>query len=366
MRYAYIDIEASEGRSICSIGYVVADEEFNILERDDILINPEATFRTAPYGRKKSDRGIVLAYPPATFRKNPNFKRAYPTVRALLERDDATIMGFSHLNDIRYLHRAAKRYKLEPPTYSFFEIQDFYCKAVANSPESLSLERILAKLDISFDGYALHKSVDDAEMSMLIFRKICETSGLSPSETLAKYPRYVGRCDGFEVSYGGAGSKNKTDILVRRYANAAVCSYLSSVRLSPDPSNAYSGKAVCADKRLAFADRRFCINLIAVLAAHGVRFSQSVKGADYYIRFSPEEGSDSRDRLSNLRCDPKAKRLEVLDADAFLASFGESIESVRNLNDAKTEKRIRNIERNIERIKTESQTSDDAPNAADV
>ena len=37
MRYLFFDIECSEGRSICSFGYVLTDCVFNIIEKKDIL-----------------------------------------------------------------------------------------------------------------------------------------------------------------------------------------------------------------------------------------------------------------------------------------------------------------------------------------
>lgn len=41
MKYLSFDIECCDGRHICEFGYVVADEKFNVLERDCITMNPE-------------------------------------------------------------------------------------------------------------------------------------------------------------------------------------------------------------------------------------------------------------------------------------------------------------------------------------
>ena len=44
MKYLAFDIEAANGyqlSSICSIGIVVADEQFNIISRENIWINPK-------------------------------------------------------------------------------------------------------------------------------------------------------------------------------------------------------------------------------------------------------------------------------------------------------------------------------------
>ena len=46
--YLFFDIESAncyggEGH-ICSFGYVICDSDFNVLEMDDIVMNPEAPF----------------------------------------------------------------------------------------------------------------------------------------------------------------------------------------------------------------------------------------------------------------------------------------------------------------------------------
>ncbi len=38
MRYLFFDIECSEGKSMCSFGYVLTDEKFRILEKDDFVV----------------------------------------------------------------------------------------------------------------------------------------------------------------------------------------------------------------------------------------------------------------------------------------------------------------------------------------
>ncbi|MBO5982295.1 MAG: hypothetical protein J6Q06_00265, partial [Clostridia bacterium] len=63
MDYLFFDIECSEGKSICSFGYVLTDEFFCIKEKKDILINPQSYFHTGPWSKKAKDEGISLAYP---------------------------------------------------------------------------------------------------------------------------------------------------------------------------------------------------------------------------------------------------------------------------------------------------------------
>ena len=106
---------------MCSFGYVLTDEDFRILKKEDILINPEAGFCTRAWSKKKREegRGITLAYPEKVFRKSPTFPKVYEKIRDILEKDGQTIIGFSHANDVRYLCTACRRYKLPFFSYSF-------------------------------------------------------------------------------------------------------------------------------------------------------------------------------------------------------------------------------------------------------
>lgn len=44
MDYLFFDIECCDGRNICEFGYVVADENLKPINKDIILINPDARF----------------------------------------------------------------------------------------------------------------------------------------------------------------------------------------------------------------------------------------------------------------------------------------------------------------------------------
>ena len=57
---------------MCSFGYVLTDEKFRILEKDDILMNPEAIFHTGAWGKKNREAypGIEMAYPKEVFLKS--------------------------------------------------------------------------------------------------------------------------------------------------------------------------------------------------------------------------------------------------------------------------------------------------------
>ena len=74
MNYLFFDIECSDGRHMCSFGYVLTDSNFAILKKEDILINPEAPFRLSRYNGEPQ---ITLGYP-----KEKSKKSSKPRINA--------------------------------------------------------------------------------------------------------------------------------------------------------------------------------------------------------------------------------------------------------------------------------------------
>ena len=45
MKYLFFDIECCDGNHICSFGYVIVNNNFEILEKKDLVMNPEKRFK---------------------------------------------------------------------------------------------------------------------------------------------------------------------------------------------------------------------------------------------------------------------------------------------------------------------------------
>jgi histidyl-tRNA synthetase len=74
MKYLFFDIECSivskTAAKICAFGYCLTDEKFNILDKQDILINPQGGFHLTD---RKGTQGLVLPYKYEEFKKYPTF-----------------------------------------------------------------------------------------------------------------------------------------------------------------------------------------------------------------------------------------------------------------------------------------------------
>lgn len=175
MDYLYFDTECCNGESLCSFGYVIVDCEFNIIEKKDILINPETEFKL---GRAGFDPAINLAYSEEEFRKSPKFTDVYGEIKGLLEKEDRAFLGHSIDHDLKYLYNACVRYDKSEINVKAYDTQRIY------NSVSYSLHKIMHELEIDISNFKEHNSRDDAEMSMLYIKAICERQNINIDELL--------------------------------------------------------------------------------------------------------------------------------------------------------------------------------------
>jgi len=91
--YLFLDIECCNGNHICSIGYVICDEKFTVIDKKDIIINPEREFKLARAG---FDPRVKLAYKPEYFKTQPNFKQVYNEVNKIFRFPTTVLIKSRH------------------------------------------------------------------------------------------------------------------------------------------------------------------------------------------------------------------------------------------------------------------------------
>lgn len=166
MKLLFIDIECCNGYNICSFGYVLTNDLFEIIKKEDIVINPNRRFKLS---RANFDPSIELAYDQEFFYKQPKFNQYYEKIKEILTDKENICFGHSVLSDMRFLNNDCKRYKLPVLKIKSFDTQKIY-----NKNKQVKLETIAKELNIDVSNLMKHKSCDDAEISMLILKKICE------------------------------------------------------------------------------------------------------------------------------------------------------------------------------------------------
>lgn len=173
MKYVYFDIECAsniEGKAkICSLGYVVTTPSFNILEKDDLIINPNIERKNySSYVMKN-----IVKYTVDELESKETFPFYYEKIKNLLENEDHIVLGYDVKNDIRDLIDECERYELPVIKVKSYDIQKIY-KDFSKEKEFISLGKLIKELNIDLNLFVEHNSEDDAEMTMVATREICK------------------------------------------------------------------------------------------------------------------------------------------------------------------------------------------------
>ena len=186
MNYLFFDCECANSfnkiSKICSIGYCLTDPMFNLIKKEDIIINPQSMFDKHLLNNKNE---VHLSYSKSKFTKASNFKKHYPKLKELFL-SNVLVFGFSLDNDIKFLLDAYKRYNLEIINFRYVDVQQIY-KKYSKETFNTSLNKSLLELGIDISNEVHHKSDDDAYMTMLVLKKIIEVTGKSLLELLDMY-----------------------------------------------------------------------------------------------------------------------------------------------------------------------------------
>ncbi len=289
MKFVFFDIECSGVQKnvapICAFGYVTCDENFVVKEREDILINPRAKFRLT---NRKGNKGLVLPYDYKAFRSCPAFPEVYDYIRDILEDPDAVVFGHAITNDVSFLNLETKRYRLPSFEFRFSDTQFLYEEAVRDYGAILSIEKMAADLGIECTA---HKAVDDAYVTMRIFKDLCEKFSSSPADildndelrfgTISNYVITPPTSDGFERYLGEReASKEKREAFKEDMR-------LRTLKKHPKKGGKMKGKAVNFSLGLCDeSDRVFA--LLDRVYEEGGEFEPRFSKAEVFVRSAEE------------------------------------------------------------------------------
>ncbi len=335
-KYLFYDIECSDGFHMCSFGYVLTDAHFNILLKEDILMNPEAIFHTGAWGKnREKDSGIELGYPKLEFKRSPKFPAHYLKIKSLILDPDTAVIGFSHNNDALFLTKACSRYSLPIISYKFFDAQEMYGETHGKINQ-VSLNDIAGDLGIDLTGLVMHRSDDDAEASMLATKALCLKENATLAELIEKAPRCKGEvtADGRCLYYvkeakklekrmrASARSEKMNDTNLREFWR-----YLRGLSPSPELEQNMAGKRVTLDSYYEFNHYKQVALIAGEVVKHGGSYVRMGTAADIYVVASDHRCA----RYPHIkRAIDGGKAIEVVSLGDFMQKLGITEENLTN------------------------------------
>lgn len=297
MKYIFFDIECAncyQGKGkICSFGYVITDSSFRIVEQHDMIMNPDSKFNLGP--------DIKLAYDRATFKKSPLFPMFYDEIEALLTDSDAIVLGFSVNNDARYIRDECIRYHLPEISYRFYDVQQMFM-AYENMKNQPSLSGLCEQCHVH-ESQEIHKSDEDARMTMVVLKQLCQLTGKSVQQLITEYPRCVGEVKDGEVKWVYAPPKEiKTQVVGeeqnstkrKKFSNRlnrfcpnfkAFKRYLASLHPTEGLEGDLAGKKICISANYEERHYREMKKIAEKISTLGGVYSQTTTEIDIFVDY---------------------------------------------------------------------------------
>lgn len=292
MKYLFFDIECSSvsknAAKICAFGYCLTDEQFNILEKEDILINPQGGFHLTD---RKGEQGLVLPYRYEEFKKYPTFPQKAEKIYALLQDKDTLVIGHAAMNDVKYLNLESKRFSLPPLSFEFADTQFIYMNIIGEFSRQFGLGVIAQELGVSFTA---HRAVDDAYATMKVAQALCGTRVSLPA-LIEKYEITLGKIENYEITQSDstafrnfrvAREKAKEE---RERARAQFHIFADRAKRRRAKDGALKNKTVCFSHAVEL-DTEIAQTLLVAAFSQAARLTYRAEECDLYICYETESG----------------------------------------------------------------------------
>ena len=275
---------------ICAFGYCLTDEQFHILEKEDILINPQGGFHLTD---RKGTQGLVLPYEYSDFKKYPTFLEKAEKIYALLQDKDTLVAGHATMNDVKYLNLESKRFRLPSFAFTFADTQFVYMNRIKEFSRQFGLGSIAQELGVEFTA---HRAVDDAYATMKVAEAMCKAEGLTFPELIKKYEITLGKIENYEITqtssaaqmaYKQEQERRKEE---REKRKAAFHIFADREKRKRAKDGRLKGKNVCFSHPLEI-ETELAKRLLSAAFAQGAFFTTRAEECDVYVCFEGESGA---------------------------------------------------------------------------
>ena len=294
MKYLFFDIECAgvfkNVAKICAFGYCLVDEQFHILKKEDLLINPKGNFHLTD---RKGTRGLVLPYEYDKFKSYPTFPETVGEIRALLEDEDTLVAGHATMNDVKYLNLEAHRFSLPSFRFRFADTQFLYMNKIGDFSRQFALGAIAQDLGVEFTP---HRAVDDAYATMKIAEAMCRETGEALPALLQRYGITLGKIENYEIEQTTSTlyKKHQEEVLKRKEQReknrAEVHRFVDKEKRNRNKSGALKGKRFCLSHSLEEQVEE-AKQLIHAAFEQGCFYSYRAEECEYYVAREGESGA---------------------------------------------------------------------------
>lgn len=227
------------------------------------------------------------------------------------------------------------RYKKPLLNFEFVDSQKIYCEFV-NDKKRISLEKAEEILNLEKPEY-LHKSDEDALLTMHLVQKMCSTLEMTVQELMSLCPTACGRSQNFNIMFTGDSLPEMLEALDKNENSLSIgkkkrCIIKFSEVVQPKIEIAKSkltGTKLCFSTKYEKEHVKETLKLIQLLANYGCRYNAKVSENDFYVASQEDiENSDVEEHTRYYAATHRddGHKVEVLTMEELMVILGISEE----------------------------------------
>ena len=350
MNYLFFDCEFASCKGgqekICEFGYVMVDEDFKVLYKGNIVINPN--IKNADWDWYTSKK--ILTRKKEQYENMLLFPSHHKKILALIKNANY-ILGHTIETDVHALNCELQRYNLPSISFDFYDIKEMY-KAYNATKKSVSVENILTELGIKGDENR-HDAESDAFNTMLELKTILEKMDFKLEEMIEACPGAKDHTENFlidsrvKVEQARAESKKmmlegdysdgSNDMLfLRKKSNKKTfLQFLDNVQVTGNGSDKFKGKKISISINYECQHFKEMMNLVQIIKNEGGEYVLKGSEADIFVTYAAfhEDGTPwlcNREKYVDMAIS-EGNKIKKTTFDEFLAILGMTNEELEKM-----------------------------------
>lgn len=330
MKYLFFDLEFASSmggvHSICEFGYVVVDKNFQILEKNNLIINPNISNAEWDYRALKT----LLTRKKNKYEYRATFDKFYSLIAKIIQ-DADIVLGHSLDGDAKALNDDCIRYNLPSIDFDFYDIMYFY-QDFKNSNDAISLTNILEELEVESNPN-FHDAEADAENTMQAVKAILNKLEMSLEDLISVSPSSKNRNENFIIS--GIEKSNKRNqwiwefqdffkngkdvILHGKWQEYLLTSFIQTCEKSTSSKQVLDNKSIYLSINKEKTKLKPILSLVQFAVDAGAKIVLNKKECDILVKNNSAD--DSKLDIEKLNKE-RTKPIEIINYDDFYKLLG--------------------------------------------
>lgn len=300
MKYLFFDCEFANcfenKEKICEFGYAMVNENFEILYKDNIIINPNIKRNEWDWYALKN----ILTRKREVYENRLFFPAYFKKISTLIHSADY-IFGHSISTDVHAINSELQRYNLPALNFEFYDIKEIF-KEYANVNKNISVEGILSQLGIKGDENK-HDAEVDAFNTMLELKTILGNLEFSLEELISCCPKAKNKTFDFIIEfkkqYGQHEITRKEELQKKNFLkNNTMRSsngisnryyflgFLKNVKVTKEGKGKLQGQKVSFSLNYEKTHFREIMNLVQIIKNEGGEYILRASDADIFVTYA--------------------------------------------------------------------------------